>query len=106
MLNEGTHLNNGLTIVSDGPGVTIGHRCVIGPGVHVYDSDCHALEPSGRHSGEALTGAVRIEDDVFIGSGAIVLKGVRIGSGSVVGAGTAVSKETYQPTSRRRQPRA
>ena len=34
--------------------------------------------------------AVAIEDDVFLGTGAIVLKGVTVGAGSVVGAGAVV----------------
>ena len=33
-----------------------------------------------------------IHDDVWIGSGSIILKGVVIGTGSVVGAGTIVTK--------------
>jgi acetyltransferase-like isoleucine patch superfamily enzyme len=40
---EGTLVNNGVTIVSEGPGITIGKRCLIGLGVHVYDSDFHPL---------------------------------------------------------------
>ncbi|MDZ4064777.1 MAG: DapH/DapD/GlmU-related protein, partial [Coriobacteriia bacterium] len=35
--------------------------------------------------------AVHIEDDVFIGAGAIVLKGVTIGAGSVIGSGSVVT---------------
>ncbi|WP_233191214.1 MULTISPECIES: DapH/DapD/GlmU-related protein [unclassified Cryobacterium] len=35
---------------------------------------------------------VVIEDDVFLGARSIVLKGVRIGTGSVIGAGSVVSR--------------
>lgn len=89
----GTHLNNGVTIVSDGPGVAIGQRCVIGPGVHIYDSDFHALEAADRATAEPRRAAVRIADDVFIGSNAIILKGVNVAAGSVVGAGAVVSTD-------------
>jgi maltose O-acetyltransferase len=87
----GTHLNNGVTIVSEGPGITIGERCVVGPGVHIYDSDFHALEATGRETTEPYRAAVSIGDDVFIGSNAIVLKGVTVEAGSVVGAGAVLA---------------
>jgi acetyltransferase-like isoleucine patch superfamily enzyme len=87
---QGTHVNNGATIVSEGPGIAIGRRCLIGPGVHIYDSDFHPLAAAERGISAPRTAAVRIDDDVFIGSAAIVLKGVSVGAGSVVGAGAVV----------------
>jgi acetyltransferase-like isoleucine patch superfamily enzyme len=92
-LGERTHLNNGTVLISDGPGILIGQRCLIGPGVHMYDSDFHALDPDKRHTHEPLRALVVIEDDVFIGSSAIILKGVRVGAGSVVGAGAVVTSD-------------
>lgn len=89
----GTHLNNGVTIVSEGPGISLGRRCLVGPGVHVYDSDFHPLAAEERQSGTPQTAAVVIADDVFIGAGAIVLKGVTLGAGSVVGAGAVVTRD-------------
>ena len=35
---------------------------------------------------------VRIEDDVWVGAGAIILRGVVIGRGSVIGAGSVVTR--------------
>jgi len=90
VLGDGTHLNNGVCLVSDGPGITIGERCLFGPGVHVYDSDFHPLSAVARGSELARSGAVDIGDDVFVGTGAIILRGVTIGAGSVVGAGAVV----------------
>lgn len=90
---ERTHLNNCVTIVSEGPGITIGRRCVIGPEVHIYDSDFHALAAAERESTPPNTAAVTIGDEVFIGSRAIVLKGVTLGDGSVVGAGAVVASD-------------
>jgi len=90
---DSTHLNNGVTIVSEGAGIAIGKRCVIGPGVHIYDSDFHALDAAERETAEPRTAQVTIGDDVFIGSNAIVLKGVSIGAGGVVGAGAVVGAD-------------
>jgi maltose O-acetyltransferase len=92
-LGEGTHLNNGVVLISEGPGIVIGKRGLVGPGVHMYDSDFHALNPAERRTHEPRRGLVVIEDDVFIGSNAIILKGVRIGAGSVVGAGAVVTAD-------------
>ncbi|MBN1530836.1 MAG: hypothetical protein JW895_17375 [Thermoleophilaceae bacterium] len=93
VLRDGVHLNNVVTIVSEGPGVALGRRTVVGPGVHVYDSDFHALDPAERHGGTPRTGRVEIGDDVFLGTGCIVLRGVTVGAGSVVGAGAVVTRD-------------
>jgi acetyltransferase-like isoleucine patch superfamily enzyme len=88
-----THLNNGVTIVSVGPGIEVGARCLIGPGVHIYDSDFHPLNAASRSTALPEMAAVRIGDDVFLGTNAIILKGVTVGNGSVVGAGAVVSSD-------------
>lgn len=36
---------------------------------------------------------VIIEDDVWVGQNAIILKGVRVGEGSIIGAGSVVTKD-------------
>jgi galactoside O-acetyltransferase len=85
-----THLNNGVMVVSEGPGISIGRRCLFGPGVHVYDSDFHPLAAADRRDSAPQMARVEIGDDVFIGTNALILKGVRVGDGSVVGAGAVV----------------
>jgi acetyltransferase-like isoleucine patch superfamily enzyme len=55
------------------------------------DSDAHPLHPKDRLRESAPAKApVEIADDVFIGARAIILKGVRIGQGAVIGAGSVV----------------
>jgi len=73
--------------------ITIGNRVMLGSGCMITDSDAHPLRPEDR-SDDTKTGRaeVVIEDDVFVGTRAIILKGVRIGRGSVVGAGAVVVK--------------
>lgn len=92
----------GLTSVtlSAATSIRIGARVLLGAGVLVTDSDHHVIEPRPwqprRHLGPPPSDprhAVTIEDDVFIGARAIVLKGVTVGRGSVIGAGSVVTRD-------------
>jgi len=77
--------------------IDIGKSCLIGANVTVVDTDFHPIRPEGRRYNanvEDITVApVVIEDNVFIGTGAYILKGVRIGENSIVGAGSVVTKD-------------
>lgn len=86
-----THFNNNVQVFASG-GVTIGTDCLIGDAVLIMDSDGHALAPELRHQSAGATDAVTIEDNVWIGSRAIILKGVTLGAGCVVGAGSVVTR--------------
>jgi len=48
--------------------------------------------------GEGKQGKIVIEDDVWIGAGSIILTGITIGEGSIIGAGSIVTK-SIQPYS-------
>lgn len=72
--------------------ITIGDRVLLGPGVHIYTAS-HPVDPEIRRTFKELGKPVVIEDDVWIGGGAILLPGVRIGQGSVIGAGSVVTKD-------------
>jgi acetyltransferase-like isoleucine patch superfamily enzyme len=94
--------DSGLTssTISASTRVVIGRRVLIGSGVLITDSDHHVVRPdagqSRRHLGlpkPNLEDRVVIEDDVFVGARSIILKGVRIGEGSVIGAGSVVSSD-------------
>ena len=82
-------------VISAAQLVSIGNRVLIGSGALVMDSDAHPLSAEARRTvgGVGKTMPVFIEDDVFIGARAMVLKGVRIGKGAVVGAGAVVTKD-------------
>ena len=71
--------------------VRIGHHVMIGPSVQIYTA-AHALEAEARIQGWEVAKPVVIEDNVWIGGGAILLPGVTIGRNAVVGAGAVVSK--------------
>ena len=73
--------------------VSIGNGVMIGSGVLITDSDSHPLTIQGRrHNGPIGMAPIRLEDHVFVGARAIVLKGVVVGRGAVIGAGAVVTK--------------
>lgn len=73
--------------------ILIGEGVMIAANVAIYSYD-HGIAPGRPIRRQALTskGAVRIHNDAWIGTGAIVLSGVSIGEGAVVAAGTVVTK--------------
>jgi len=77
--------------------VEIGERCLIGADCMIFDTDFHNHAPEGRRYSKPLwpeiSAPVRIEDDVFLGTGTIVCKGVTIGRGSMIGAGSTVTRD-------------
>ena len=80
-------------------GITIGKNVGIGPKVAILTSQ-HREEELDKPLiwCEQEFGEVIIEDDCDIGTGAIILPGVRIGKGSVVGAGAVVTKDVPKYT--------
>jgi acetyltransferase-like isoleucine patch superfamily enzyme len=86
--------------------ITIGKRVVISYHVMIADSDFHPRDPDPRRQDAIAivpegdlarrppieTRPVVIEDDVWIGIGVIVLKGVHIGAGARVEAGAVVTR--------------
>jgi acetyltransferase-like isoleucine patch superfamily enzyme len=76
--------------------ITIGDDTMIGSGVLITDSDAHSIHPELRKDSKyARCKPIVIENNVFIGARSIVLKGVRIGEGSVIGAGSVVTKDVH-----------
>jgi acetyltransferase-like isoleucine patch superfamily enzyme len=85
-IGKGTYLNRNVQIVV-GQSVAIGRRVKIGWDAVIMDTDLHG------HSGQpAVAKPVIIEDDVWIGCRALILKGVHIGKGAVIAAGAVVTK--------------
>jgi len=83
--------------ISVASSVTIGNRCLIADRVMISDNDGHPLDPYLRGAGlPAPAESVRpvvLEDDVWVCSRAVVLKGVRIGAGAVIAAGAVVTRD-------------
>ncbi|MBM3499913.1 MAG: acyltransferase [Armatimonadetes bacterium] len=87
--------------------IAIGERVVVSYNVTIADSDFHPIDPDLRRQDAVanspagdrsrrpplVTRPVVIEDDVWIGIGAIVLKGVRIGRGARIGPGAVATRD-------------
>ena len=87
--------------------ISIGSRVMIAGGVTIADSDFHPLEPAARLADTVALSPVGdrkrrprieaspvvIEDDVWIGYNATILKGVQVGTGTIVAPGALVIRD-------------
>lgn len=87
---ERFYANFGCVILDCAP-VHIGDGVLLGPNVQIYTAH-HPLDPETRRAGRELASPINIDDNVWIGGGAIILPGVSIGENSVIGAGSVVVK--------------
>jgi acetyltransferase-like isoleucine patch superfamily enzyme len=87
-------------------GVTIGDQVLISHSVNIHDNDSHSRSASRRHRqavkifagcdldmSDVSMAPIVIEDDVWIGFNAVIMKGVTIGKGAVIGAATMITKD-------------
>lgn len=72
--------------------VTIGDNCMFAPNVAIYTAG-HPVHPVTRNSLYEYGVEVTIGDNVWIGGNSVVLPGVHIGSNTVIGAGSVVTKD-------------
>jgi acetyltransferase-like isoleucine patch superfamily enzyme len=75
--------------------VSILEGTLIGGGCKIYDMDFHQLRPDDRlyNRGEIPSAPIRIGPRAFVGGHCIILKGVTIGEGAVIGAGSVVTRD-------------
>jgi acetyltransferase-like isoleucine patch superfamily enzyme len=97
-----TAIGNGRIFIGDNVGlngtsisakecITIGKGVMVAANTIIMDFDGHiAWPPDARIDGGGVVKPVIIEDDVWIGMNCVVLKGVRIGKGSIIGPNSVV----------------
>lgn len=95
-LSIGNNVGISNTAITCANKVTIEDNVYIGAGVKIYDTDFHPIDYMDRvlkkDSNKTMSRPIIISEGVFIGSGSLILKGVKIGQHSVVGAGSVVTK--------------
>jgi maltose O-acetyltransferase len=88
---ERLYMNFGC-VVLDVNEVHLGDNVFLGPGVQLLTAT-HPLEAQARVQGPELGYAIHIGHNVWLGGGAIVCPGVRIGDDTTIGAGSVVVKD-------------
>jgi acetyltransferase-like isoleucine patch superfamily enzyme len=88
--------------------IKVGNYVLISHGVNIYDSNTHSTSWQDRrieindrlpqissvnHNFDLKASPIVIEDDVWIGCNALILKGVRIGRGSIIGASAVITRD-------------
>jgi acetyltransferase-like isoleucine patch superfamily enzyme len=89
-LGDGVYLNNNCFLISDGPGISLGEKTMLGTNCEIIDSNFHDFH--GGMEGVPIGGKVVIGNKVMIGSNVKILKGVRIGSNSIIANGSVVTR--------------
>ncbi|BDZ29795.1 sugar O-acetyltransferase [Lactiplantibacillus brownii] len=90
-IGKGTFINRNAYFMDEAL-ITIGANCMIGPNVGLYTAN-HALVATERNTGIEIALPITLEDNVWLGGNVCIVPGVTIGTGSVIGANSLVSKD-------------
>jgi acetyltransferase-like isoleucine patch superfamily enzyme len=80
------------TVIGANEKIIIGDDVLCGANTLITDFDWHGIQPDKRRNSLGDSKEVIIGNNVFIGQGSVILKGVTIGNNSVIGAGSVVTK--------------
>jgi len=98
-------IGTGASFIATKSFIEIGNKVMFGPNVTIRGGN-HSTHIIGKYMADYRSEdklqeddqPVIIEDDVWVGTGVIILKGVRIGRGAIVAAGAVVTKDVQKYT--------
>ncbi len=90
-IGAGCWVNAACWFEGHGP-IIIGRDCLIGPEVMIVTS-IHAISSDGEAAREPSYATVRVGDRCWVGARAMIMPGVTIGDGTVIGAGSVVTRD-------------
>ena len=100
-IGDNTFIGPGVKICSY-ERISIGKHCFLAARVIIIDSDGHPLDWEKRRNkctvSKERVEPVTVEDDVWIGEGSFICKGVRIGRGAIIAARSVVTKDVPEFT--------
>lgn len=88
-IGNNCYINRNCMIVAHNV-ISIGNNTTVGPGTYFYDHD------HGKNG--YISNSINIGENVWIGAGCIILKGVTIGDNSIIAAGSVVTKNVAEST--------
>jgi acetyltransferase-like isoleucine patch superfamily enzyme len=95
-VGDRTYIGHGC-MFTIGQRVAIGRHCLLAANVSLFDSDGHPTDPAARLAGlpppDDSAQPIVLGDNVWVGTGALILKGVTIGAGAVVAARAVVTRD-------------
>lgn len=90
-IGRDTFINTGCMLNTAAP-ITIGSRCDIAMNV-VFATSTHKIGPTARRAGTLSSAPIVVGDGCWIGAAAVILPGVSIGPGTVIAAGSVVTRD-------------
>ncbi len=89
----GTNCGFSGTVIGAKEKIIIGNDVLCGANTLITDFDWHGIQPDKRRNSTGDSKEVIIGNNVFIGYGSVILKGVTIGDNSVIGANSVITKD-------------
>lgn len=81
------------TMIYSSEKIEIGSDCMIAPFVYIVDSNHGINKALPMNQQDNISAPIKIGSDVWIGAHSTILRGVTIGDGAIVAAGSVVTKD-------------
>lgn len=102
-IGKGSGLSGASLVAVDS--ISVGENVGVGANCNIFDSDFHAVDSESRKEQKGVAdirkakyAPIKIGDNVFIGIGVYILKGVTVESDTIIGAGAIVTKDIKSKT--------